>query len=117
MSGIGPNKNINVFPGPDNDNPATLRECREELRWMSGSNDFSPGGFARIGWDKGPGPLLARLTDEALDRDENRRVALEQIAREIDTYGHDCDNHMEPSDEESAWCRVCEARAILDKLK
>ena len=33
----------------------------EELRWCSGSNDFSPGGKARKGWVRGPQKVLERF--------------------------------------------------------
>lgn len=81
--------------------PPTLRECREVFeKWNTPTmtdDEFEA-------WQKGRLALLPRLTDEALERDEKRRAALEKLPgitkelmdnllsalRELEKTGFDC---------------------------
>ena len=38
-----------------------LKEAIENLQWCGGSNDFSPEGQAKIGYDKGPRTTISKF--------------------------------------------------------
>lgn len=57
----------------------TLSDLKYIILWMGASQDFCIGGQARKGWEKDVKPLLARIDDEVLEREDKRRAKLEQI--------------------------------------
>jgi len=67
MQGVLKNKNKEI-----QDLKQAVRELAENIIWCGGSNDFSLGGIARKGWEKGPmktlnNPTVKRVIREGSD--------------------------------------------------
>ena len=90
-----------------------LRECVGDLIWCSGSNDFSDGGQARIGWLKGPAQSIER--GNAALRVETAGMLFDEQVKLIATPHAECLAWREADDVDTG--ASCSAFPWIDKAR